>query len=114
MPPSGRRGGRSTGARRLALFVAAWFVYYISNYRWLTLTPTLFVDKAYSLAGSTTYLLLSGVGYLAGDWATTRFSDRLERKYTIAIFAVAWAISLPVIGLSCRRRSSSSSASSGR
>jgi MFS transporter, putative metabolite:H+ symporter len=86
-------------ARRLVLFIAIWFVYYISNYGWLTLAPTLFVDKGYSLADSTTYLIVSGIGFLVGALATTRFSDRFERKYSAALFAVAWAISLVVIGL---------------
>jgi MFS transporter, putative metabolite:H+ symporter len=86
-------------ARRLFLFIAIWFIYYVGNYGWLTLAPTLFLDKGYSLADSTTYLIISGIGFLAGAFATTRFSDRFERKYSAAMFAVAWAISLLVIGL---------------
>jgi putative MFS transporter len=50
----------------LALFVGIWFVYYIGNYGWLTLAPTLFVDKGYSLAASTTYLIVSGIGFPVG------------------------------------------------
>ncbi len=83
---------------RLGLFVAIWFVYYIGNYGWLTLTPTLFTDKGYSLADSTTYLLVSGIGFLVGAYATTRFSDRFERKFTTAIFAFVWGVSLLIIG----------------
>jgi putative MFS transporter len=83
---------------RVALFVGIWFVYYIGNYGWLTLAPTLFTDKGYSLADSTTYLIVSGIGFLAGAYATTHFSDRLERKYTTAAIAVAWGISLLVVG----------------
>ena len=86
-------------ARRLVLFIGIWFVYYVGNYGWLTLAPTLFTDKGYSLADSTTYLIISGIGFLAGAYATTHFSDRFERKYSAAAFAVAWAISLLVIGL---------------
>ncbi|HZE05894.1 MAG TPA: MFS transporter [Solirubrobacteraceae bacterium] len=85
-------------AGRVLLFVAIWFVYYIGNYGWLTLAPTLFTDQGYSLADSTTYLLVSGIGFLIGAFATTRFSDRMERKYTIAACAVVWAASLVVIG----------------
>jgi len=84
---------------RVALFVGIWFIYYIGNYGWLTLAPTLFTDRGYSLASSTTYLLVSGIGFLVGAFATTRFSDRFERKYSIALFALAWAGSLLVIGL---------------
>jgi putative MFS transporter len=83
---------------RVGLFVGIWFVYYIGNYGWLTLAPTLFTDKGYSLADSTTYLIVSGIGFLAGAYATTRFTDRFERKYTCATFAVIWGISLLVIG----------------
>ncbi len=83
---------------RLALFVAIWFVYYVGNYGWLTLAPTLFVDQGYSLADSTTYLIVSGIGFLAGAYATTHFSDRVERKYSAATAAVGWGISLLIIG----------------
>jgi MFS transporter, putative metabolite:H+ symporter len=83
---------------RVALFVAIWFVYYIGNYGWLTLAPTLFTDKGYSLADSTSYLVVSGIGFLLGAWVTTRFSDRWERKFSLALIAVVWAISLFVIG----------------
>ncbi|HEY1713707.1 MAG TPA: MFS transporter [Solirubrobacteraceae bacterium] len=84
---------------RLILFIGIWFVYYISNYGWLTLAPTLLTDKGYSLADSTTYLIVSGVGFLVGAYATTHFSDRMERKYTASFFALMWALSLLVIGL---------------
>jgi MFS transporter, putative metabolite:H+ symporter len=83
---------------RLMLFVGIWFVYYIGNYGWLTLAPTLFTDKGYSLADSTTYLIVSGIGFLIGAYATTHFSDRLERKYTTAAIGAAWGVSLFVIG----------------
>jgi putative MFS transporter len=83
---------------RVALFVGIWFVYYVGNYGWLTLAPTLFTDKGYSLADSTTYLIVSGIGFLVGAYATTHFSDRLERKYTTSAIAVLWGISLLVVG----------------
>jgi MFS transporter, putative metabolite:H+ symporter len=89
---------RAPMAGRLLLFVGIWFVYYVGNYGWLTLAPTLFTDKGYSLADSTTYLIISGVGFLVGAYATTHFSDRLERKYTTAAIAALWGICLLVIG----------------
>jgi len=86
-------------ARRLVLFIGIWFIYYIGNYGWLTLAPTLLTDQGYSLADSTSYLIVSGIGFLAGAYATTHFSDRFERKYTAALFAGVWAAALLVIGL---------------
>ncbi len=83
---------------RVALFVGIWFIYYIGNYGWLTLAPTLFTDKGYSLASSTSYLLASGIGFLVGALASTRLSDRVERKYTCSVAGVGWGISLLVIG----------------
>ena len=65
-----------------------WFVFYIGDYGWLTLAPTLFTDKGYSLADSTTYLIASGIGFLVGAYATTHFTDRIERKYSAAV--IAW------------------------
>jgi putative MFS transporter len=84
--------------RRLALLVAVWLIYYVGNYGWLTLNASLFTDKGYSLAESITYLLVSGIGFLVGAFATTRFSDRFERKYSIAVVAAAWGVCLLVIG----------------
>jgi MFS transporter, putative metabolite:H+ symporter len=83
---------------RVALFVGIWFIYYIGNYGWLTLAPTLFTDKGFTLADSTSYLVVSGIGFLLGAYATTHLSDRFERKFSLAMFAVVWAISLFVIG----------------
>ena len=83
---------------RVALFVVIWFVFYIGDYGWLTLAPTLFTDKGYSLADSTTYLIASGIGFLVGAYATTHFTDRIERKYSAAVIAVVWGASLLVIG----------------
>ncbi len=83
---------------RLLLFIAIWFVYYIGNYGWLTLAPTLFTSKGYSLADSTTYLLTSGIGFVVGAYATTHLSDRVERKYAISLCAALWGVALIVIG----------------
>lgn len=85
--------------RRLILLIAIWFVYYVGNYGWLTLAPTLLVDEGYSLARSTSFVAITGIGYVAGAFATTLLSDRIERKFSTFAVAVMWGIVLLLIGL---------------
>lgn len=84
--------------RRVILFIAIWFVYYIGNYGWLDLAPSLLVSYGYDLKHSITFLLTSGIGFLVGALATTRFSDRIERKFSLLAIAVVWGIVLLIIG----------------
>lgn len=84
--------------QRLVLLVAIWSVYYLGNYAWLTLGPTLLADMGYSIVRSTGFLAVSSLGYLLGAYATTWFTDRIERKISVAIVAVVWAVSLLMIG----------------
>lgn len=42
--------------------------------------------------------MLSGIGYLLGAFATTRFSDRIERKLSTATIAACWGILLILVG----------------
>lgn len=84
---------------RLVLLTGVWFVYYIGNYGWLTLAPTLLADKGYGLARSTAFVAVSGLGYVLGAFTTTRFSDRVERKFSTALIAVVWGMALLLIGL---------------
>jgi putative MFS transporter len=84
---------------RLILFVAIWFVYYVGNYAWLTLAPTLLVEDGYSLASSIAYLVVSGLGFVAGALAGGYLGDRLERRYLVAAITAAFGACLLAIGL---------------
>ncbi len=84
---------------RLALFVVIWFVYYLGNYGWLTLAPTLLVEHGYSLSSSLTYLLVTGFGFVVGALLSAQLSDGFERRYVTALGALVWAAALLAIGL---------------
>lgn len=73
---------------RVILFIAIWFAYYVGNYGWLTLAPSLLVEQGYSLAESISFLIVTGVGFFGGAIATTFFSDRIERKFSTLTIAV--------------------------
>lgn len=81
------------------LFLAIWLIYYVANYGWLTLAPTLLTGKGFSLSTSLTFLCVSGVGFVVGAWASVRFSERFERKLSIFVGLIAFAAGLVVIGL---------------
>ena len=81
------------------LFLAIWLIYYVANYGWLTLAPTLLTGKGFSLSTSLTFLCVSGVGFVVGAWASVRFSERFERKLSIFVGLIAFAIGLVVIGV---------------
>jgi MFS transporter, putative metabolite:H+ symporter len=84
--------------RRLILFVAIWFAYYIGNYAWLTLAPTLLVEDGYSLANSIAYLVVSGLGFVTGAVAGGYVGDRLERRYLVAGITAVFGVCLLAIG----------------
>lgn len=83
---------------RLLLFIAVWGVYYVGNYGWLTLAPTLLTEHGYSLSSSLSFLIVTGTGYVVGAVISTRLADRLERRRTTSLAALAWAVSLLGIG----------------
>ena len=82
-----------------SLFFAIWLIYYIGNYGWLTLAPTLLTSEGFSLKSSLTFLCVTGVGLVIGALGSVRYSDRFERKFTIAGSLVVFAAALIVIGL---------------
>jgi len=81
------------------LFLGIWLIYYVANYGWLTLAPTLLTQKGFSLSTSLTFLCVSGLGFVLGAWASVRLSERFERKLSIFVGLLAFAAGLTVIGL---------------
>jgi MFS transporter, putative metabolite:H+ symporter len=83
---------------RVILLIAIWFAYYVGNYGWLTLAPSLLVGQGYKLQEGIGFLIVTGVGFLAGAATTTLFSDRIERKFSTIAVALVWSAVLFVIG----------------
>ena len=76
-----------------------WVLMYLSDYARLGMAPTLLVDKGYSLANSIVFLLVTGIGYLIGAILSAWFGDRLERKYSILVGILVYALNLAAFGL---------------
>ena len=84
---------------RVIMFAVIWFFYYLGNYAWITLAPTLLVDAGYSLTSSITFLVVTGIGFVVGSAAAIWLADRMERKLSTALIGLAWALSLAAIGI---------------
>lgn len=84
--------------RRLILFISIWFVYYLGNYAWLTLSTNLFFDKGFQLAESIAFVAISSLGFIVGCIFPIVYGDRVERKKFAAAVAVFWSIALFLIG----------------
>lgn len=82
-----------------ALFFTLWLVYYVANYGWLTLAPTLLTQQGFTLTTSLSFLCVTGIGLVVGAAAAVRNSERFERKFSVAVGLVVFAASLAVIGL---------------
>ena len=83
----------------LMLLIALWFFYYIGNYGWLEMMPTLLEKAGHNIASSLTYLVVSSTGFLVGALVSIWLNDRIERKVTIFVAGLFWVAALLVIGL---------------
>lgn len=89
---------KSPYLQRLILFTSIWFIYYLGNYAWLTLSTNLFFDKGFLLTKSISFVAISSIGFIVGSIFPVFYSDRIERKKLAAIIAIIWAIALLIIG----------------
>lgn len=101
-PPTAEPGSgallRPPALGRVVLLTSMWFVYYVGNYAWLTLAPDLLAKAGFSLKNELASLSLSGLGFVGGAVLAVLVTDRVERKHTARLIAVAWAAALLVIG----------------
>jgi putative MFS transporter len=82
---------------QLCVLLGLWFFYYIGEYIWLGLGPSLFVDHGYSLSHSIMFMLMSTIGMPVGALLSTWLADRFERKWSILVGLVVWTVGFVVI-----------------
>jgi len=83
--------------KQLCVLLGLWFCYYIGEYIWLGLGPSLFVDHGYSLSHSIMFMLMSSIGMPVGTLLSTWLADRFERKWSIFAGLVVWTVGIVVI-----------------
>lgn len=83
---------------RALLLLVIWFVYYIGNYGWIGVAPTLLVSKGFSIVSSIKYLAVSIVGLPIGCLLATWLTEKIHRKYLTFFIGIVWVASLMMIG----------------
>jgi putative MFS transporter len=82
--------------RRVIVFLALWFFWYIGNYGFLGDAPALF--KHQGLSAGTLYLAIGAVGYPVGAALMIGGIDRYERKWLLAGSSAIWLAAMILIG----------------
>ncbi|OGT36483.1 MAG: hypothetical protein A3F11_11895 [Gammaproteobacteria bacterium RIFCSPHIGHO2_12_FULL_37_14] len=83
--------------KRVFQFSLLWFIYYIGNYAWLTLAPSLLIKQGFTLASSIGFVAIASFGFVIGSLLTVILSELFERKWLAVILMFIWAATLFVI-----------------
>lgn len=84
---------------RVIVLLAYWLLFYIGDYAYLGLAPTILVRQGFNLANSIGFSALSGLGFLAGAVFIYFFADRIERKFTLIAMGIIGGIAIILAGL---------------
>jgi putative MFS transporter len=83
-------------SRRVAVFLALWFFWYIGNYGFLGDAADLF--KHHGLSAGTLYLAIGAIGYPVGAGIMIAGIDRLERKWLLLGSTLVWLAGMLLVG----------------
>jgi putative MFS transporter len=92
----------SGSLKRALLFIAIWIFQTLGFYGFNAWVPTLLNDRGFSIIGALERSSAMQIGAVPGAWIAAIISDRWERKYLIAIVAVAVGTCGLIYGLSFR------------
>jgi putative MFS transporter len=81
--------------RRVIVFLAMWFFWYIGNYGFLGDAATLF--KAKGLTAGTLYLAIGAIGYPVGAGLMIGAIDRFERRLLLVGSTAVWLIGMVLV-----------------
>jgi MFS family permease len=87
---------RAPYLRRVVVFLAMWFFWYIGNYGFLGDAPDLF--KHQGLSAGTLYLAIGAIGYPVGAIVMIAGIDRYERKWLLLGSSCVWLAGMILIG----------------
>lgn len=84
-------------AKRLAVFIPMWFLWYIGNYGFLGDAADLISSHGAQIGGSILYLAIGSIGYPLGTILMSLAVDRLERNVLILASTVIWLAGMVLV-----------------
>lgn len=84
--------------KRLMLFSAMWFLWYIGNYGFLGDSATLLNFRHISIFSSIEYISIGALGYPLGAALMIYLADKIERKFSILAATVLWLAAMLFFG----------------
>lgn len=84
-------------ARRLAVFILMWFLWYIGNYGFLGDAADLIAAHGAGIGNSITFLAVGAIGYPLGTLLVLKWVDHFERKKLIFCTTLVWFIGMILI-----------------
>lgn len=85
-------------AKRLALLVTIWFLWYIGNYGFLGDAATLISNTGAGIANSIYFLAIGATGYPVGALIMIQTADRFERKRLMLAATMVWFLGMALVG----------------
>lgn len=89
---------RHPAAWIIAVFTLAWSFYYIGNYGWLTVAPTILTQSGFAVTASLGFIAAANCGLVVGAMTAYFLAERVERKWLLIGTLLLWAIALAGIG----------------
>ncbi|HEY5427723.1 MAG TPA: MFS transporter [Solirubrobacteraceae bacterium] len=87
---------RTPYLRRVVVFLALWFFWYIGNYGFLGDAADLF--KTQGLSAGTAYLAIGAIGYPVGAVIMLFGIDRYPRRWLLLVSSAVWLVAMLLIG----------------
>ncbi|EPZ45403.1 MFS transporter [Alicyclobacillus acidoterrestris] len=83
---------------RMIILLLYWFLWYVGDYAYLGMAPTVLVQSGFGLGNSIGFSAISGIGFIVGALYVLFFGDSIERKYSLIGMGIIGAVAVIIAG----------------
>ncbi|GMA65483.1 MFS transporter [Alicyclobacillus fastidiosus] len=84
---------------RMLILLLYWFLWYVGDYAYLGMAPTVLVQSGFGLGNSIGFSAISGIGFVVGALYVLFFGDKFERKYSLMVMGIVGGIAVIIAGV---------------